>query len=75
MNVFGGPEAAEFVFPANTVHLAATAGTGARWFPIRHWGVRGDYRYVRVANDYVPPGGGTISRGAHRLYGALITTF
>jgi opacity protein-like surface antigen len=61
---------------ANATYLTVSAGGGARWFPIPHWGVRGDYRYVGIRRDAVTlPAGQQIVRSAHRVYGALVLTF
>jgi hypothetical protein len=76
LNVFGEPNgAADFAFATNTIHLTGSVGAGARWYPIRHWGVRGDYRYMGITNSTVAPGGQDVVNSGHRVYGALMMTF
>lgn len=75
LTVFSVQAASTFGLPGDTTYLTASGGGGVRWFPIRHWGVRGDYRMLRIRNDARGPAGQRIVRSAHRLYGALVLTF
>jgi opacity protein-like surface antigen len=74
MSVLGTAEAGPFGLTKDSTHLALNIGGGARWFPLPHWGVRGDYRYIAIQNAN-PPVGATPVRHANRLYGALVVTF
>lgn len=71
-----GDEAANVRLAPSTTYLTAMVGGGLRWFPIRHWGLRLDYRYFALANT----GGGAVAdngprRTAHQIYAGLIVTF
>jgi hypothetical protein len=61
----------------NETYLMTNVGGGLKWFPARHWGVRGDYRLMMVrSNDTAPDFfGRQETRLAHRVYGALILTY
>ena len=74
VTVLATTEAGPFGLAGDSTHLAANIGGGARWFPLPHWGVRGDYRYIAIRNAN-PPVGVTPIRHANRLYGALVLTF
>jgi outer membrane protein with beta-barrel domain len=57
--------------------FTGSTGGGMNWFPIRHLGVRGDYRLLIIRNGSDAPallGTGAASLG-HRIYGALILTY
>lgn len=75
ISVFTGEQPGYFPLGTDTTHLTASAGGGIRWFPILHWGLRGDYRYLGIANDTPAPAGQAVVHSAHRVYGALIITF
>jgi hypothetical protein len=76
LEVLGGSPSDSFGLAPGSTHLIANAGGGARWFPIPHWGVRGDYRYIAVRNASPPVGVGVVPVGhVQRLYGALVLTF
>jgi hypothetical protein len=75
-----GAAAAQEVVGAERIEIGSaifSAGGGVRWFPIRHWGFRGDYRLMRIVRDETGPvpDGARIVRSAHRLYGAFVMTF
>jgi len=57
--------------------LTANAGGGVNWFPVKHLGVRGDYRFIIIRNQNDAPlfFGQEATRYAHRIYGALILTY
>jgi hypothetical protein len=76
LNVFGDSDSApDFALATNSFHLTGSIGVGARWYPIRHWGLRGDYRYMGIANDALPTNGDGAVRSGHRIYMALMMTF
>jgi hypothetical protein len=76
LGVLGGSASDSFGLTPDSTHLIANAGGGARWFPISHWGVRGDYRYIAVRNPAPPAGIGVVPVGhMQRVYGALVLTF
>jgi opacity protein-like surface antigen len=76
LTTFGLSKGSTFGVPGDTTFLVATGGAGVRWFPIRHWGVRGDYRMLRIRNDAREPAvEASDVRSAHRIYGALVLTF
>jgi hypothetical protein len=65
-----------FGLAGDRTYLTASAGTGLRWYPIPHWGVRGDYRLLHVRNDSGEAAPGQrVVRYAHRIYAALVLTF
>lgn len=74
MTVIGSAESGAFGLAADSTHLTVNIGAGARWFPLPHWGVRGDYRYIAIENSN-PPASVAAVRHANRLYGALVLTF
>ena len=76
LGVLGGSASDSFGLAPGSTHLIANIGGGVRWFPIPHWGVRGDYRYIAVRNTAPPGGIGVVPVGhVQRLYGALVLTF
>lgn len=75
VTTFAAAEATDYGLPAETTYLMGSAGGGVRWFPIWHYGVRVDYRYMAIKNDVAPAGGTRLVRSAHRVYGALVLTF
>jgi hypothetical protein len=76
LEVLGGSPSDSFGLAPDSTHLIANIGGGARWFPIPHWGVRGDYRYIAVRNPAPPTGIGVVAVGhLQRVYGALVLTF
>ena len=71
-----GAEAANVNLSPSTTYLTAMVGGGFRWFPIRHWGLRLDYRYFAITSN----GGAAVAddgprRSAHQIYAGLIVTF
>jgi opacity protein-like surface antigen len=76
LSALGGSPSDSFGLAPDSTHLTANIGGGVRWFPIPHWGVRGDYRYVAIRNENPPAGIGVVPVGhVQRLYGALVLTF
>ena len=72
----GGAEATNVSLAPSTTYLTAMVGGGLRWFPIRHWGLRLDYRYYAISNN----GSAAVAdngprRSAHQIYAGLIVTF
>lgn len=63
--------------PNNQTYFTSNVGGGARWFPVRHWGVRGDYRYIMIHNSTAAPVffAQQTDRHANRGYGSLVLTF
>jgi opacity protein-like surface antigen len=56
--------------------LTTNVGAGLKWFPVAHWGVRGDYRYFLIRNnDDAPRFFGQEDRNAHRVYAGLVYTY
>jgi hypothetical protein len=48
-------------------------GGGLRWYANRHWGLRGDYRFIAVQQkDNAAQFFGRDTRYGHRVYGAVI---
>ena len=76
LTTFEVPPGSSFGLAGDTTYLTASGGGGLRWFPIRHWGVRGDYRMLHIRNNgrEAAPGSRVV-RSAHRVYGALVLTF
>jgi opacity protein-like surface antigen len=76
VSVLDTSQTGAFGLAADSTHLAFNVGGGVRWFPMPHWGARGDYRYIGIDNANPPttPGAAPI-RHAQRLYGALVLTF
>jgi hypothetical protein len=65
-----------FGLAGNSTHWIASAGGGFRWFPLPHWGVRVDYRFIGIRNaGFAAPAGVTAVGHAHRVLGALVITF
>ena len=77
LRTFGLTEGSRFGLAGRTTYPTGSLGGGLRWFPIRHWGVRGDYRFMGLKRDAgdTAPGAGRVVRSAHRIYGALVMTF
>lgn len=68
--------AADLGLTGPKTYLTGNAGGGVRWFMVRHWGVRADYRHILINNDVtVPLFGPRENRHANRVYGALEVTF
>lgn len=73
---FSGDEAINVSLSPSRTYLAGMVGGGFRWFPIRHWGLRLDYRYFMLGNN----NGSAVTdngprRTAHQIYTGLIVTF
>jgi hypothetical protein len=57
-------------------YLTGNVGGGLKWFSSRHFGVRGDYRFLAVRNkDTAPLFFGNENRYGHRVSGGLILTY
>jgi hypothetical protein len=57
--------------------LAGNLGAGVKWYAVRGWGLRGDYRILLIqrndtASDFF---GGLGTRYGHRLYAAAFAAF
>jgi len=56
--------------------FTTNAGAGLKWFPVPHWGVRGDYRYFMIHNNTDAPSFfGQENRNAQRVYAGLVYTY
>jgi hypothetical protein len=76
LTTFEVPAGSTFGLAGDTTYLTASGGGGLRWFPVRHWGVRGDYRMLHIRNGgRATAPGSRVVRSAHRVYGALVLTF
>jgi Outer membrane protein beta-barrel domain len=57
-------------------YLTGNVGGGLKWFSTRHFGVRGDYRYIMVrSKDTAPQFFGNEDRYGHRVQAGLIFTY
>jgi hypothetical protein len=76
LSALGGSPSDSFGLASDSTHLTANLGGGVRWFPMPHWGVRGDYRYIAIRNENAPVAIGVVPVGhMQRLLGALVLTF
>jgi hypothetical protein len=77
MTAFARAASSDFGLGGDRTYPTISVGGGVRWFPIRHWGVRGDYRFmgIRRGDSPSPSPGSRVVRSAHRVYGALVLTF
>ena len=77
LTTFARAASSDFGLGGDRTYPMVNLGGGVRWFPIRHWGVRGDYRFMGIRRgDTTPPApGARVVRSAHRIYGALVLTF
>lgn len=56
--------------------LTANVGAGIKWFSTRHFGIRGDYRFIAVkSRDTAPAFFGSEDRYGHRVQAGLIFTY
>lgn len=56
--------------------LAGNVGGGLKWFSTRHFGIRGDYRFLMVkSKDNAPAFFGNENRYGHRVQAGLILTY
>lgn len=64
---------AEVSHSSNETFLTANAGAGVKWFSAgRRWGLRGDYRLLRMeADEHASAFFGGERRYAHRVYGGV----
>ena len=60
-----------------TTFLSENFGGGLKWFSSRHWGVRGDYRFIVVNGKSTadPFFGLNETRYGNRVYGSLLLTY
>jgi outer membrane protein with beta-barrel domain len=57
-------------------YLMGNLGGGVKWFSARHFGVRGDYRFMMVDNkNDAPAFFGTENRYGHRVQAGFILTY
>jgi opacity protein-like surface antigen len=76
LTTFTRPDGSAFGLAGNRTFLTGSVGGGVRYFPIRHWGVRADYRFLGIRQgNAAAPAGDRVVRSAHRVYGALVLTF
>jgi len=76
LSALGGSPSDSFGLASDSTHLTANIGGGMRWFPMPHWGVRIDYRYIAIRNASPPDAFGVVPVGhMQRLLGALVLTF
>ena len=77
MTMFNTTDAANLGLTQDKTYFTANVGGGLKWFPMSHWGLRGDYRYIAINKDTAAPAffGQQELRHAHRVYGALVLTF
>jgi Outer membrane protein beta-barrel domain len=77
LTTFALASGSQFGLEGNATYPTASAGGGIRWFPIPHWGVRGDYRFMGIRHEAPTDPGpeSRVVRSAHRIYGALVLTF
>jgi len=70
-------DAASLGVTTNQTYLTTNVGGGVRFFPMRHWGIRGDYRFIMIHNNDGGPAffTSTEDRHANRVYGSFILTF
>jgi outer membrane protein with beta-barrel domain len=70
-------DAAALGVSANQTYFTENVGAGLRWFPIEHWGIRGDYRHFFINSNSNGPAffAQNTNRHANRVYGSLILTF
>jgi hypothetical protein len=74
--LFDTAGAADLGLTGPHTYLTSDLGGGARWFFVRHWGIRMDYRHILMKNDTSVPFFGPESlRHANRVYAALELTF
>jgi hypothetical protein len=74
--LFDTAGSADLGLPGPHTYLTGDVGGGVRWFMVRHWGIRADYRHILIKNDASVPFFGPQSlRQANRIYGALELTF
>ena len=60
-----------------TTFLSENVGGGLKWFSSKHWGLRGDYRYIIVngKSSADPFFGLNETRYGNRVYGGLLLTY
>ena len=75
LSLTGDVKVPAYAFAPGTTYLTGVGGGGVRWFPIQHWGVRADYRFLAIRNDAQPTGTLRVIHSAHRVYAALVVTF
>ena len=77
LTLFARDELAPLGLTGNETFLSENVGGGVRWYPGKHWGVRGDYRFIVVnsRNDAGSFFGLDETRYGHRVYGSVLFTF
>jgi hypothetical protein len=74
LTVFGDTASPPFGLAPQHTYFVGSFGGGLRWFPVPHWGFRGDYRYLPIKkDDRTSPQ--PVVGSAHRVYAALVLTF
>jgi hypothetical protein len=70
-------DAATLGVSSNQTYLTENVGGGLRWFPIEHWGIRGDYRHFFINSNSNGPAffAQNTNRHANRMYASVILTF
>ena len=77
LTLLNGTDTSSLGLTTNHTYLTTNVGGGLRWFPMPHWGLRGDYRYFMINSDTNAPSffGQTQDRHANRVYGSIIFTY
>jgi opacity protein-like surface antigen len=77
LTLMNSPDTANIGLTTNQTYLTTNVGGGVRWFPMPHWGLRGDYRYFMVNSVDTAPSffALTQDRHANRVYGSVIFTY
>ncbi len=66
----------DFGIPANSTHFTTSVGGGLRWFILRGFGFRGDYRFMPISGVPDSALAGVVAiRHVQRVYGAFLITF
>ncbi len=77
LTLLNGPDTSNIGLTTNQTYFTTNVGAGLRWFPMPHWGLRGDYRFFVIDSHDTAPSffGLTEGRHAHRVYGSIVFTY
>jgi hypothetical protein len=77
LSMFDTDSVANLGVNATTHYLTGSVGGGLKWFPARHWGVRGEYRLFMVDGKETAPAffGQENVRYGHRVTAGLVMTY
>jgi hypothetical protein len=77
LTMFNTTDVANLGVTANETYFTGNLGGGLKWFSTRHWGVRGDYRFITIKSKDTAPlfFGQQETRYGHRIYGGLVWTY